>query len=425
MTVSDTAISAPKKPRLIRFYPALLQKKVWYMFLLGFSSGLPFALVSSTLSAWYTKAGASLLFIGTLTLVQQPYVFKFLWSPIFDRYSLPYLGRRRGWILVFQLGLLISIALMATFNPVAHPYGLAYFAVFVAFLSASQDIPINAYQVDAFPDKERGLGASASIAGWRIALIFSGALALVMASYVGFQRTYLVMGFCMIVGIIGTLLSKEPAVSAEVKPPTFLYQTVVNALKSYFNHCGIKMGCLILLTMILYKLGDAFALSLNTTFILRELHFSLIDLATVNKGVGIGASILGSVVAGVLMTRMSLFRALLIFGLLQAFSNLGYMALAMVGHNYPLFVAALFSEFFAGGLGNTAFVALIMSLCKTECSATQFAVLSALTAIGRVYVGPSAAIMIDHMGWSVFYFTTFILALPGLGMLFVIRRYIR
>ena len=424
MTTIETSTKLSKYHQILGFSRHLTNPKILYMFFLGFSSGLPFALVSSTLSAWYTKAGASLLFIGTLSLVQQPYVFKFLWSPLFDRYSLPFLGRRRGWILVFQLALMASIALMACFNPNVHPLWLAYAAVLVAILSASQDIPINAYQVDAFPGQERGLGAAASIAGWRIALIFSGAMALVLASYIGFQKTYLLMSLCMLIGIISTLFTKEPVASQTIKPPKFLYQTIIEAIKGYFAKCGLKMGLVILLTMILYKLGDAFALSLNTTFILRELHFSLIDLATVNKGVGITASILGSVVAGVLMTRVSLFRALLIFGLLQAVSNLGYMVLAMAGHNYPLFVGALFFEFFAGGLGNTAFVALIMSLCDKQCSATQFAVLSALTAIGRVYVGPSSALMIDHIGWSQFYFVTFLLALPGVGLLFVIRKYI-
>lgn len=409
-------------------YTVLLKRlrdpKIMYMFFLGFSSGLPFALVSSTLSAWYTEAGASLLFIGTLSLVQQPYVFKFLWSPLFDKYSLPFLGRRRGWILLLQLCLMASIAMMGYLNPKAHPMWLAYSAVLVAVLSASQDIPINGYQVDAFPGEKRGLGAAASITGWRIALIISGAIALVLASHIGFQKTYFLMSACMLIGIVGTLLTKEPPLSEASKPTQFLYQTIVVAVTHYVEKCGVKMGFVILLTMICYKLGDAFALSLNTTFILRALHFSLIDLAAVSKGVGISASILGSVVAGVLMTRMSLFRALLIFGLLQAVSNLSYMFLAMVGHSYPVFVGTLFFEFFAGGLGNTAFVALIMSLCDQRCSATQFAVLSALTAIGRVYVGPSSAVMVEHLGWVWFYFSTFLIALPGVGLLFVIRRHI-
>lgn len=398
---------------------ALRNPKIIVLFFLGFSSGLPMQLVGATLTAWYTSAGISLLGISLLSLIGQPYVYKFIWSPLMDRYIPPFLGRRRGWILLTQLGLIIGLFMMSLLNPAINPMLLALMALAVAFLSASQDISINAYMVDITTPQERGLAAASQVCGYRVAMVIAGALALIMAQYIGWRSTYLMMSTCMLVGVIANWRATEPKTQPDAT--LSLSKAVFEPFADYFQRFGIKSALLLLGILILYKLGDAYALTLNTPFLLRELHFSLATVGLANKIVGITASIVGSIVGGVIMLRISLFRSLVLFGILQAFSNLTYMWLAMVGHQLLLMIFAIFTEQFCGGLANVAFVALLISLCNPRFSATQYALLSALTAIGRVYVGPSAALIIDHVGWVWFYGWTFIISLPGIGLLFMIR----
>ncbi len=411
-------------PYLSSLKAILSSRKLLALFFLGFASGLPMALSVSTLSAWYTQDGISLMGIGMLSLIGQPYVYKFIWSPLMDRYVPPCLGRRRGWILIIQLLLIISLIGMTTLRPATSPLLLAGVALLVAFCSASQDISIGAYMIDIATPTERGLIAASQNTGYRIAMIISGALALVMAQHFGWHVTYLIMAALMLIGVITCFWAPEPEQHSDNPSPTTLKAAVVEPFVDFFQRFGLKTALLLLLILILYKLGDAFALALNTTFLLRHLGFSLTEVGLANKSMSMIAAILGGIVGGIIMLRLNLFRALVIFGILQGLSNLTYMWLSIIGHNFLLMMFAIFTEQFCSGLGTVAFTALLMGLCNQRYSATQYALLSALTAIGRVYVGPAAAMMIVHIGWTWFYFWTFVIALPGVALLFVIKKHI-
>ncbi|MDF2691525.1 MAG: transporter, partial [Gammaproteobacteria bacterium] len=249
------------------------------------------------------------------------------------------------------------------------------------------------------------------------------ALALILAQNIGWHLTYMIMGSLMLIGVMTTLLITEPQVQVTSAKPSF-YEYVVLPFSEFFNRKGIKASLFLLLVMVLYKLGDAFALSLNTTFLLRDLHFSLSDVGIANKGVGMISSIAGGLIGGALMVRLNLYRSLIIFGLFQALSNLAFMWLAHIGHNYSGMLFAIFAENFCGGLSNTGFLVLLMTLCNKQYSATQFALFSAFASLGRVYVGPVAAVMIDHMGWMWFYFGTFLISLPGVALLPLIKTHL-
>lgn len=407
----------------------LYDPRVLSILFLGFSSGMPLALTSSTLSAWYAEAGLSLMTIGFLSMIGQPYVYKFIWSPLLDRYRVPYLsdrlGLRRSWMLVAQILLIPSIAGMAFLTPELHPYWLTALALFVAVLSASQDIAINAYQTTVSTPEIRGLISSASVAGYRIAIVVSGALALIMAQVIGWHDTYLIMASLMAVGVITTLacpIPEQDANAIALHEP--FWQTFIDPVKEFLSRFPLKISIAIIITIILYKLSEAFALALISPFLLKTLGFSLLDIGTVNKFGGMTASILGGIVGGLWMIRLGLFRSLMLFGFLQSLSNFAFAWLAAVGHNYPVMVSAVLSENFFSGFGNTAFVALLMALCNKQYSAAQYAVLSAVMAIGRVYVGPLAAILVQHWGWFNYYVFSVMIGAPGLVALWLIRKYI-
>ena len=395
--------------------------RIWTVLFLGFSSGLPAVLTGSTLSAWFTESGISLMAIGALTLVGQPYVYKFLWAPFMDRFVPPFLGRRRGWMLIWQLCLILTIAAMALLTPEKHAGLMGMIALLIAFCSASQDTAINAYQTDVLQQEERGIGATLMANGWRIGTIVSGAFALIMAQHLGWHITYLIMAACMLVGLITTLLCPATLNEKHVQPVS-LKDAVIDPFKEFFSRHGARFAVILLAIIVFYKLGDAFALSLNTTFLLRGMHFSLTDVGVANKMVGLAASIAGGLIGGLIMLRISLLRALILFGILQAVSNLGYMWLALAGHNYSIFYGAVALEFFTSGLGTTAFLAFIMSLCHPKFTATQFALLTATSAVGRVYIGPAAAETVLHIGWAGFFFASFWVGLIGLGLIWFIRK---
>ena len=395
--------------------------RIWTVLLLGFSSGLPAVLTGSTLSAWFTESGISLMTIGALTLVGQPYVYKFLWAPFMDRFVPPFLGRRRSWMLIWQLCLILTIAAMALLTPQKHAGLMGMIALLIAFCSASQDTAINAYQTDVLQQEERGIGAALMANGWRIGTIVSGAFSLIMAQHLGWHITYLIMAACMLVGLITTLLCPATPNEKHVQPVS-LKDAVIDPFKEFFSRHGARFAIILLAIIVFYKLGDAFALSLNTTFLLRGMHFSLTDVGVANKMVGLAASIAGGLIGGLIMLRISLLRALVVFGIFQAVSNLGYMWLALAGHNYSIFYGSIAVEFFTSGLGTTAFLAFIMSLCHPKFTATQFALLTAISAVGRVYIGPAAAETVLHIGWAGFFFASFWVGLIGLGLIWFIRK---
>lgn len=392
-------------------------RRVAVVCLLGFSSGLPLALTSGTLQAWMTVSGVDLATIGIFTLVGIPYTWKFLWAPFMDRFVPPFLGRRRGWIAAMQALLGVGIALMGSLNPATMPWALAALALMVAFISASQDVVFDAYRADVLRPAERGIGAAVSVLGYRLAMLVSGALALILSDRIGWQNTYWLMAALMVAAIGATLFGPEPEV--EVKPPKTLTEAVIEPLREFFSRHG-AWGLLLLI--VLYKLGDAFAGSLTTAFLIRGVEFTPTEVGAINKGMGLIATLIGVVFGGVLMARLGLFRSLLLFGILQAISNLTFMWLASIGKDYAVMVLAVGFENLAGGMGTAAFVALLMSMCDKRFTASQFALLSALAAVGRVYVGPASGYMVEAIGWTTFFGFTFLMALPGLWLLFAMRR---
>jgi PAT family beta-lactamase induction signal transducer AmpG len=392
-------------------------RRVAVVCLLGFSSGLPLALTSGTLQAWMTVSGVDLATIGIFTLVGIPYTWKFLWAPFMDRYVPPFLGRRRGWIAAMQMLLGAGIAIMGALDPVTMPWALAALALMVAFISASQDVVFDAYRADVLRPAERGIGAAVSVLGYRLAMLVSGALALILSDQIGWQNTYWLMAVLMIAAIGATLFGPEPEV--KVIPPKTLTEAVIEPLREFFARHG-AWGLLLLI--VLYKLGDAFAGSLTTAFLIRGVDFTPTEVGAINKGMGLAATLVGVVFGGILMARLGLFRSLLMFGILQAISNLTFMWLAAIGKDYAVMVLAVGFENLAGGMGTAAFVALLMGMCDKRFTASQFALLSALAAVGRVYVGPASGYMVESIGWTTFFGFTFLIALPGLLLLFLMRR---
>jgi len=394
-------------------------RRIGMMLILGFSSGLPLALTGGTLQAWMAVVGVDLRTIGVFSLVGLPYTLKFLWSPIMDRYVPPWLGRRRGWMISTQFALFLGIVAMAFGSP-QHAIGaVALLALFVAFASASQDIVVDAYRTDLLQQVERGAGTAVYVMGYRIAMLVSGALALILSDRIGWQNTYLVMAAVMVIGMLGALFGPEPEL--QTKPPASLREAVWGPLKDFFSRTG---AVTILLFIVLYKLGDAYAGTLTTAFLIRGAGFSPTDVGTVNKGLGLISLIVGATLGGSLMVRLGLFRSLLYFGILQAVSNLSFMVLAWVGKSYPMMIFAVAFENLAGGMGTSAFVAFLMGLCNHRYSATQFALLSSLAVLGRVFISPTSGYIVELTSWGSFFFITALTALPGLWMLWWLREQI-
>jgi PAT family beta-lactamase induction signal transducer AmpG len=383
---------------------------------LGFASGLPLSLTGGTLQAWMAVSGVDLRTIGIFALVGLPYTLKFFWSPLMDRFVPPWLGRRRGWIIITQVGLMVGISVMAFSSPREAPLFLAAIAMIVAFTSASQDIVIDAYRTDVLHEKERGAGAAVFVMGYRVAALISGALALILSDHIGWQNTYLLMAGVMGVGIIATLLGPEP--EEKVAPPMNIQEAVVGPMKDFFSR---NSALLLLLLIILYKLGDAYAGALTTAFLIRGVGFSASDVGTINKGLGFVSLIVGATIGGAMMVRLRLFRSLLIFGILQAVSNLSFMALAWVGKSYGMLMFAVAFENMSGGMGTAAFVSLLMAMCNHKYTATQYALLSSLAALGRIFISPTSGYLVESIGWANFFLITFFVALPGLWLLWWLR----
>ncbi len=395
---------------------ALANPRVGVMLPLGFASGLPLALTGQTLQAWLTTENIALGTIGIFAMVGVPYTLKFLWAPLMDRFVPPLLGRRRGWIAVTQLLLAIGVAAMALIGPYIPLWLLGVLALSVALSSASQDIAFDAYRTDLLKSTERGFGAGVSVMGYRVAMLTSGALALLLADVLGWKVTYLVMAALMLISVAVTFFSPEPV--GQTKAPASLIDAIQGPVRDFFSR---PAALWLLLFIVLYKLGDAFAGILSTSFLLRGMGFSLTDVGLVNKGIGVAVTIFGALVGGALMVRLSLYQALMIFGILQAVSNLAFMFLAWIGKSYPALVMAVTVENLAGGMGTAAFVAFLMSLCHVQFTATQYALLSALSAIGRVFVASPSGFLVESVGWVTFFFFTFLTALPGLVLLWWLR----
>ncbi|CAM5787560.1 AmpG family muropeptide MFS transporter [Rhizobacter fulvus] len=491
---------------------------------LGFASGLPLALTGQAMQAWLSVSGVDIATIGFLSLVGLPYTFKFLWAPLMDRFELPWLGRRRGWLVLTQLLLAGALMWMAATSPSGATRFFALLAVLVAFLSASQDVVIDAYRTDALHASERGLGSSLFVLGYRGAMIVSGGIAFIwvdpaqgggwtwpevyrfmagvmvgaaVLSAVALPRLPLalvpssvprrdLLGFLAVLAAVavGVFLSDRfgPPIAkgllggwlASGAMPTALqgkwidlaalmlgiaftlplaawaaraarFETLLGGLRSYFSQPG---AAAFLAFIVLYKLGDAFAGSLMTPFLLQAMQYSTAEVGVVNKVIGLWLTIGGALLGGALMLKLGLWRALLLFGVLQMASNLGFWWLAVNGRDVlpgltiPAFdwgfvkllhatpvdgglLLVIAAENLSGGMGTAAFLAFLMSLCNQRFTATQFALLSAFASVGRVWVGPLAGVLAESIGWPVFFLVSTAVALPALAMLWWMRDTVR
>ncbi|CAN5882966.1 MFS transporter [soil metagenome] len=491
---------------------------------LGFASGLPLALTGQAMQAWLSVEGVDVATIGFLSLVGLPYTFKFLWAPLMDRFELPWLGRRRGWLVLTQLALAGALMWMASVSPTGATRSFALLAVLVAFISASQDVVIDAYRTDLLPASERGLGSSLTVLGYRLAMILSGGVALIWVDptqgggwtwpqvyrfmaglmvaaavlsavalpklvhavapssvarrdLLGFLAVLVAVGvgvflsdrfgppiarallgawlatgamppalqgkwidlFALMLGIAFTL----PLAAWAARAARF--ETLLGGLRSYFSQRG---AAAFLAFIVLYKLGDAFAGSLMTPFLLQAMQYSTAEVGVVNKVIGLWLTIGGALMGGALMLRLGLWRALMIFGVLQMVSNLGFWWLAVNGrgvlpgltipafdwgfvklmHETPVdggLLLVIAGENLSSGMGTAAFVAFLMSLCNQRFTATQFALLSAFASVGRVWVGPLAGVLAESIGWPVFFIVSTLAALPALAMLWWMRAAVR
>ena len=506
--ICDNARPCNAKPPLLPSPSPNALGRAWRLsaiLVLGFASGLPLALTGQAMQAWLTVDGVDLATIGFFGLVGIPYTFKFLWAPLMDRFEPPWLGRRRGWLALTQLALAALLWWMATLSPTTTPGLFAAAAVLIAFLSASQDVVVDAYRTDLLPEAERGLGASVHVFAYRLAMIVSGGIALIWAGqWASWPRVYetmaLIMAACGVVSLLAL-----PRVSATLKPLAsdpkrelfgfaamlagvaagywiarqaliligldpndanrwiqllFVmveialalplawwaarragFETLNRSLSSYFAQQG---AAAFLALIILYKLGDAFAGSLTTPFLIKGMGFTQEEVGIANKVIGIWLTILGAFVGGLIMTRLALYRSLLLFGVLQLVSNFGFYLLAQLGKGawgavmLPAFdwgfvaldapaaldlllLTVIAGENITGGMGTVAFVALLMGLCNQHFTATHYALLSAFAAVGRIYVSPLSGVLSQSIGWPAFFLFSIVVAVPGVVMVWWLR----
>ncbi|GHD64400.1 AmpG family muropeptide MFS transporter [Jeongeupia chitinilytica] len=402
------------------YFAVFTNRRIAAAMFIGFASGLPLALTGSTLQAVLSDAGLDVKTIGWFTLVGQPYTWKFLWSPLLDRFPIPP-GRRRGWMMVMQLLLAAVIATMGGLNPAEHLATYAVLALLVAFFSATQDIAIDAYRTELVHHEERGAAAAVGVFGYRMAMLTSGAGALILADTVfNWQQTYWLMAAIVALLAVFTFFSPEPQTDA--RPPKSLQEAVVEPWKEFFSRRG---AWLLLALVIAYKLSDAFAGSLSTKFLL-DMGYSKAIIGEANKVFGLIATIVGGFLGAAWMVRLGLYRSLLVFGVLQALTNAGHWFIAQAGApDHTLLFAAIAFENLAGGMGTTAAVALLMSLCNPRFTATQYALLSALAAFGRVYVGPAAGYLVAQLGWADFFVFSVAAGVPGVLLVWAMRARIR
>lgn len=413
----------------LRASEVYLEPRVVVVLLLGFASGLPLLLTLSTLTFWLAEAQVDKAAIGLFALVGLPYTWKFVWSPIIDRVPLPVFtrlfGRRRGWLLLVQLLLILAILALGASDPRADLGRMALFAMLVAFLSASQDIVIDAYRVELLEERQQGAGAAMVVIGYRVAMLLAGAGALFIAEYAGWFWAYAAMAACLGVGMVTVLLAPEPSAplpAARGRGTTaWLKEAVFEPFADFFRRNGAATAVLILLFIMLYKLGDALLGTMTNPFYV-ELGFTKPEVATIVKGYGLAATLLGGFLGGVIVNRRGIVPALWICGVIQLLSNLIFVLQAWVGHDLGMLAVTISVENLAGGMGTAAFVAYLSSLCNLSYTATQYALLSSFMAQARTTLSAGSGFLADSMGWIEFFLTTAAAAVPGLLLLLLLQR---
>jgi PAT family beta-lactamase induction signal transducer AmpG len=385
--------------------------------LLGFCSGIPLALTGSTLQAWMKTEGVDLSVIGLFSLVGMPYALKFFWAPLMDRFVPPFLGRRRGWILIMQAALAALVLAMAGLKPSKEPWLTALIAFLIAFSSASFDIVADAYRVEVLKPDELGPGASLYVLGYRLAMLFSGGLALILADHMAWRAVYVLMAVTIGLGALVTLFAPEP--SSKIAAPEKLKDAIFLPFVEFFKRKGALE---VLGFLLLYKIDVVMAVALTTPFVL-DLGFTKTELGAVVKTLGLIATVAGTVVGGATMVRLKMERSLWAFGLAQGISNLTFMLLAHVGHNYAVMASAIGLENFCSGMGTAAYSAFIMSACDKRFSATQYALLSSIMALTRIVAASPTGFMVKAMGWEPFFLVCTLSMIPGLLILTRYKRW--
>jgi MFS transporter, PAT family, beta-lactamase induction signal transducer AmpG len=406
-----SAALAGERPRL---RAVLASPKMLAILLLAGASGFPNQLTESALQAWLKDVGTTNTTIGLVSYVALPYLLKPFWAPLVDRFPLPLLGRRRGWILAMQVAIAAGLALLALQSPAISLTGVSVCALAIVFFSATQDISIDAYRTDVSLPGERGLAAAATNLGYRTASYGALAVALVIADHFGWRAAFLVLAGGMLLFCVATV--RAPSTENRYQPSS-LRESVTAPLKELL---GTPSALTFIAVVLLFKIGDAFANKLFTPFMM-DVGFSKTDLGVIIKPLFTAGSLVGSVLGGLLMVRLGLLRSMLGFGALQALSNLLYCVLAAVGKSYAIMCVAVFVEHVAAALGNIALVALIMALCDRRYTAFQYALLSAIALLPRYSLGYPAGWVADHGGWYLYFVTSFAIALPGLAMVWLTR----
>ena len=393
---------------------AILNRRMLICIFTGFASGLPLYLLISLVPAWLRTEGVGLKEIGFFSIIGLPYTWKFLWSPLLDRFQFPLLGLRRGWMLLTQIALLATIAGLGFLDPVEQIWTIAYCCAFIAFLSATQDIVLDAYRREILPDNELGLGNSIHVNAYRIAGLVPGSLSLILADLLPWETVFAITAAFMVFGIGLTLSIAEPV--KEVGKPLTLRLAVVEPFKEFFQRNGVRQACLVLAFMLLYKLGDSMATALATPFYL-DMGFSNTQIGLVAKHAALWPMIIGGILGGILMLRIGINKALWLFGLVQIISILGFAVLARVGEGLWLLGLVIGFEYLGVGLGTAAFVSFIARSTHKAYTATQLALFTGLTAIPRTVANTTTGVIVETVGWENFFYICTVLAIPGMLLL--------
>ena len=381
----------------------------------GFSSGLPLYLLIQLLPAWLRSEQVDLKAIGFFALIQLPYNWKFLWSPLLDRYAIPLLGRRRGWMLLTQILLLLSIPVFGMFHPKLDLWTIAYLATAVAFFSASQDIVLDAYRREILSDTELGLGNSVHVNAYRVAGLVPGALSLILADFLPWSTVFLITALFMAPGMLMTILVSEPKIIGT--PPKTLREAVVEPFREFIQRNGLNDALRVLAFIFFYKLGDSMSTALATPFYL-DMGFTKTEIGLIAKNAGLWPSIIGGLIGGIWMVKIGINRALWLFGFVQWISILGFAVLTQFPQDKTALGLAIGFEAIGVGLGTVAFVAFIARTTNPAYTATQFALFTSLAALPRTVINSFAGVLVEQLGWLNFYWLCMLLAVPGMLLLF-------
>jgi PAT family beta-lactamase induction signal transducer AmpG len=388
-----------------------LSRRMLVALVMGYVAGLPLELTSFVLKTWLREDGVDLTTIGVFALVGLPYTLKFISAPVLDRFAIPLFGRRRGWLLIFQTGLMISVFSLGTTNPGQNPTMVACFALLVAFFSASQDTVIDAYRREDLADEELGLGSSLYVSGYRVGMLLATGGGLILADHMPFSMVYAIMAACLLPGLITTLMTPEPAIPFGT--PRSMREAVMEPFAEYFQRHNALW---ILAFILLYKIGDTMAGSMTAPFYV-DLNFTKTEVGTVVKLFGFWAILGGSLLGGIVMLRIGISRSLWIFGVLQAVSTAGFAVLSLIGHQISALAAVIAFENLSAGMGTAAYAAFMASITNKKFTATQYALLTSLMGVPRVVASAGTGYLAENMGWTGFFIFCTLIAIPGMLLL--------